>query len=84
MSQGTIRPKKVSNCPEILEKLFEQGMNGTPSRRPTMSFIFEIMKYFDTLINKEPIKPIVERVEKDLSAIISANENKLNHVYGSV
>jgi len=59
-------------------------MNGTPAKRPPMNFIFEIMKYFDTLINKEPIKPIVERVETDLTAILNANENKLNHAYGSV
>jgi hypothetical protein len=59
-------------------------MNGTPSKRPTMNFIFEMMKYFDTLINKEPIKPIVERVEIDLNAILSTNENKQNNPYGSV
>lgn len=49
-----------------------------------MNFIFEMMKYFDVLINKEPIKPIVERVEIDLNAVLSANENKLNNPYGSV
>ena len=82
--RGTIRPKKISNCPKILEKLFEQGMNGEPTKRPTMNFIFEIMKFFDALINKDPIKPIVlkEKTESDLNNNLS-NENKLNHGYGS-
>ena len=73
----------MSNCPKILQVLFEQGMDGTPSKRPEMSFVFEIMTYFDALINKEPIKPIVERsASTDLG--INLSDNKLNHGYGSM
>lgn len=82
--RGTIRPKNISNCPQILEKLFEQGMNGEPTKRPTMSFVFEIMKFFDALINKEPIKPIIVKSENDLPTNINSSENKLSHGYGSV
>ena len=56
---GTWRPKKFANCPPILELFFERGMDGDPKKRPTIQFIVKLLRNFDKLINKEPIKPIL-------------------------
>ena len=56
---GTWRPKNLANCPQILQLLFERGMDGDPKKRPTIQFIAELLKHLDQLINKEPIKAIV-------------------------
>jgi hypothetical protein len=83
--RGTIRPKAVSKIPKLLDLLLEQGINSDPRKRPTMQFIFNLMTYLDRLINKEPIKPIVEteKHEKPATSLTNSMVEAKKHL-GSV
>lgn len=56
-----LRPKHLSNCPKIFQLLFERGMDGKPSKRPSMSLIFKLMQKMNDLVNKTPVKPIKKK-----------------------
>jgi hypothetical protein len=60
-----LRPKEISNCPKIFKLLIERSLDGDPDRRPSMHFIYEVMKSLDSLLNKEPIKPLVAESDED-------------------
>lgn len=54
-----LRPKPIAECPKILQLLYERGMDGEPSKRPSMNFILKVMQKMNEVVNKEPIKPLV-------------------------
>ena len=78
MLKGTHRPKNVANCPQILELLYERGMDGDPRKRPSMQLITDLMKQLDRLINKEPIKPICDSLPELNVQRDKANYNSLS------
>jgi hypothetical protein len=36
-------------------------MDGTPSKRPTMRFIYTLMKKLNELVNREPTQPLCRK-----------------------
>lgn len=40
-------------------------MDGDPAKRPSMNFIYKLMKRMDEVVNTEPIKPLVRSNVRD-------------------
>jgi hypothetical protein len=59
--QGTVRLKDISNCPKILDLIWQKGIQKKPELRPSMKTIFKVMQTLNSHINKAPLEPIVEQ-----------------------
>ena len=59
VASRNLRPQKIANCPKLFQLFFESCWSGDPKKRPSMEFIYGMMSKLDSVVNKEPIKPIV-------------------------
>jgi len=59
--QGTVRLKDISNCPKVLDLIWQKGIQKKPELRPSMKFIFKVMQTLNSHINKAPLEPIVDK-----------------------
>ena len=59
VASRNLRPQKIANCPKLFQLFFESCWSAEPKKRPSMELIFDMMTKIDSVVNKEPIKPIV-------------------------
>ena len=59
-----------------MKLLIERCLDGEPEKRPSMGFVFEIMKTLDSLINKEALRPLVLLEDDDQNQTDSLESNK--------
>ncbi len=75
---GKFRPKKIKNCPAIIDLLLERGLDGEPSKRPSMQMILNIMEKLDVLINKTPIKPLIDYSRSQSTSDTSSSKSNVS------
>jgi mitogen-activated protein kinase kinase kinase 7 len=76
---GKFRPKRIKNCPIVLDLLLERGLDGDPKKRPSMQMILNIMEKLNTQINKTPVRPLIDLNSYSTSSDSSSSDARSEH-----